>query len=269
MPIATSPDGARIFYQAASLQPPWRESAGVILMHHGVALNGDAWCDWQPVLLAAGYRVIRLDMRGFGRSEPAPEGYGWSLQNFFEDIDAVLAAENVERFHYVGESLGGTIGLAYTARRRERILSCALLSTPFDGSRIKAVDRWRGIIDEGGMTAWSNELMAMRFVEHGVDPAIYEWVRQLQSQCSPTAVCEQADFICTQNLTLELGNIRAPVLILAPDGSPFVDRSMAADLHAHLATSEIQWFPGQRHSLLMSRANECATAYVNFIKRRL
>jgi len=269
LPIAISADGARIFYQATSVQPPWRRGAGVILMHHGVALNGDAWCDWQPVLLAAGYRVMRLDMRGFGRSEHTPEGYAWSFQKFFADIDAILAAENVECFHYVGESLGGTIGLAYAARRPERVLSCALLSTPFDGSRIKAIDRWRVTINEHGMVAWSNELMAMRFVEHEVNPAIYEWVRQFQSQCSPSAVCGQADFIRTQNLTLELGNIRAPVLILAPDGSPFVDRSMAADLHAHIATSEIRWFPGQRHSLLMSRASECATAYVEFINRRL
>jgi 3-oxoadipate enol-lactonase len=58
------------------------------------------------------------------------------------------------------------------------------------------------------------------------------------------------------------------MLILAPDGSPFVDRSMPTDLHALIATSELQWFPGQRHSLLMSRARECAATYLAFLKRR-
>lgn len=76
--------------------------------------------EWQPALLAAGYRVIRLDLRGFGRSEPTPEGYGWSLPNFFADMEAVLATENVEAFHFVGESIGGMIGLAYAARHPER-----------------------------------------------------------------------------------------------------------------------------------------------------
>ena len=42
MPFAKARDGARIFYEVASLVPPWREAAGVILMHHGVALNGSA-----------------------------------------------------------------------------------------------------------------------------------------------------------------------------------------------------------------------------------
>ena len=96
--------------------PPWRQAAGVIFMHHGVALDGDAWMDWQPTLLAAGYRIIRLDMRGFGRSEPTPAGYRWSLAGFFADMEAVLAAENVDAFHFVGEFIGGLIGLAYAAR---------------------------------------------------------------------------------------------------------------------------------------------------------
>jgi 3-oxoadipate enol-lactonase len=269
MPIAISSDGGKIFYQVSSLVPPWREPAGTVLMHHGVALTGDAWCDWQPALLSAGYRVIRLDMRGFGRSEPTPVGYGWSLPNFFADIDAVLAAEKVDAFHYVGESLGGLIGLAYAASVPDRILSCALLSTPYDGKRIKAVDTWRDTIDKGGMAAWSDELMSMRFADNDVDPRMYAWVNRLQKDCAPSAVYEQAEFIKTQDLTPELDNIRAPVLILAPDGSPFVNRSLAADLHARLKTSEIQWFPGQRHSLLLSRAHECATAYVAFMKRRL
>lgn len=118
------------------------------------------------------------------------------------------------------------------------------------------------------MTGWADELMPMRFVEGDVEPSLYRWVRDLRADCSATAVGEQGEFIRTQDLTQELRQIRAPILILAPDGSPFVDRSMPTDLHALIATSELQWFPGQRHSLLMSRARECAAAYVDFLKRR-
>ena len=118
------------------------------------------------------------------------------------------------------------------------------------------------------MAGWADELMPMRFVESDVEPSLYAWVRDLQATCSATAVCEQGEFIRTQDLIQELSRIRAPILILASDGSPSVNRSMPADLHALVATSELQWFPGQRHSLLMSRARECAAAYVDFLKRR-
>ena len=40
MPFAIAHDGARLFYEATSLVPPWRRAAGVIFMHHGVALDG-------------------------------------------------------------------------------------------------------------------------------------------------------------------------------------------------------------------------------------
>lgn len=268
MPTATSSIGGQIHYQVSSLVPPWDVCKGTIFMHHGVALTGDAWCEWQPALLAEGYRIIRIDMRGFGRSEPVTDGHQWSMQDFFADIDAVMAAESIDKFHYVGESLGGMIGLAYAARRPERILSCALLSTPFDGRRIGAVHRWRDLIESQGMEAWSNSLMPMRFADNDVAPDKYEWVRTLQSKCSPQACFGQAEFIKTQDLSSELSNIEAPVLILAPDGSPFVDGSMARDLHEHLKGSEIQWFPGQRHSLLMSRPDACARAYASFLQRR-
>ncbi len=268
MAFATAPDGVRLYCQATSLVPPWRKEAGVVLMHHGVGLSGDAWMDWQPALLAADYRVIRIDLRGFGRSEVPAQGYQWSLPNFFADMNAVRAIEKVDKFHFVGESIGGMIGLAYAVRHPERLLSGAVLSTPFDGGRIQAVERWRTTVANSGMAGWSDEMMPMRFVEGDVDPSLYQWVRDLQASCSATAVCEQGDFIRTQNLTPELGRIRAPILILAPDGSPFVERSMPADLHGLVPGSELQWFPGQRHSLLMSRPRECATAYLAFLRRR-
>jgi pimeloyl-ACP methyl ester carboxylesterase len=207
-------------------------------------------------------------MRGFGRSEPTPAGFGWSLPGFFADIEAVLAAEHVDAFHFVGESIGGLIGLAYAARHPARLRSAAVLSAPFDGRRVQVVDRWRPIIAARGMAGWADELMPMRFIEGDVEPSLYNWVRALQANCSAAAVCEQGEFIRTQDLTQELQKIQAPILILAPDGSPFVDQSLPAELHAHIATSELQWFPGQRHSLLMSRAQECAAAYVAFLKRR-
>ncbi len=124
MAFATAPDGASLFYQATSLVPPWRKEAGVVLMHHGVGLSGDAWMDWQPALLAADYRVIRIDLRGFGRSEVPALGYKWSLPNFFADMNAVLAVEKVDKFHFVGESIGGMIGLAYAARHRAAAFGC-------------------------------------------------------------------------------------------------------------------------------------------------
>jgi 3-oxoadipate enol-lactonase len=72
------------------------------------------------------------------------------------------------------------------------VLSGAVLSTPFDGGRIQAVERWRTTIAASGMAGWAAEMMPMRFVEGDVEPAIYNWVCDLQASCSAIVVCEQA-----------------------------------------------------------------------------
>lgn len=270
MPHTLSNDKARIFYRDDCLVPPWKPKPPVILMHHGVALTGDAWVGWLPALLQAGYRVVRMDMRGFGRSDPVTGDYVWSLGNFFADIDAVAAAVGAQSFHYVGESLGGLIGLALAARHPVRVRSLGLLSTPYDGRRIgPVIDTWRSIVERDGMSSWSKALMPMRFTPGSIPKDMHDWVQDLQTTCAPHAVVGQAEFIRTQILTDELPAITAPALVMSSDGSPFVERSLALDLHQRLSGSEIHWYPGHRHSLLMSAAASCAAAYADFIERRL
>lgn len=268
MPTTRSRDGAQLYYAEDCATDPWAPSAPVVLMHHGVALTGDAWAGWLPCLLQAGLRVVRMDMRGFGRSEPVAPGHRWSLDEFIADIEAVAAAVDARTFHYVGESLGGLVGLALASRRPQRVSSLCLLSTPYDGKLVgPAIDDWRGIVEHQGMAAWSQSLMPMRFAPGGIPQAAYDWVLELQARCAPHAVLGQAEFIRTQSVTDELQSIRVPVLVLASDGSPFVDRSLALGLHSRLPSSEIQWYPGHRHSLLMSGARQCAAAYAHFLQR--
>lgn len=270
MPFATSGDGARIFYESDCLVPPWSRPRGTILMHHGVALTGEAWSDWLPPLLTAGFCVVRIDMRGFGRSDPIGPGYAWSMDDFFADIDAVRADLDISDYHFVGESIGGLIGLALGAARPKQIKSLGLLSTPFDGRRIgPAIDSWRPTIDREGMAGWSAALMPMRFAPSAISSELYDWVLRLQEECAPEAVIGIAEFIRRQDLTAELPAIEAPALIMAGDGSPFVGRSLALDLHHAQPGSEIRWYPGERHSLLLSRPTECAAAFVEFVKRRV
>jgi 3-oxoadipate enol-lactonase len=172
-PFATSGDGRRIFYQVDSLAPPWAARPDTAVMHHGVALNGDAWSEWLPTLLASGLTVVRIDMRGFGRSDQVDARYLWSMDDYFADIDAVRADIDLDSYHFVGESIGGLIGLALAARRPPHIKSLGLLSTPFDGSRIGA---WRSIVEREGMAGWSQAMMPMRFAPGSIDNAFHNWV---------------------------------------------------------------------------------------------
>ena len=75
----------------------------ILLLHAGIA-DLRAWDDMAPLLTAAGYRVVRFDARGFGRS--TTEAVEFTTHG---DVLAVLDALSIERAAFVGNSRGGTM----------------------------------------------------------------------------------------------------------------------------------------------------------------
>ena len=51
------------------------EDAPTICITHSLASDGGSWAEQVPALLAGGFRVLRLDMRGHGGSDPVSGDY--------------------------------------------------------------------------------------------------------------------------------------------------------------------------------------------------
>jgi non-heme chloroperoxidase len=75
-----------------------------ILLIHGYPLNGDSWERQERVLLAAGYRVIRYDRRGFGRSSQPTTGYDYDT--FAADLNMLLEHLDLDEVVLGGFSMG-------------------------------------------------------------------------------------------------------------------------------------------------------------------
>jgi non-heme chloroperoxidase len=71
-----------------------------VVLIHGYPLNGRSWQRQERVLLAAGYRVITYDRRGFGQSGRPAAGYDYDT--FADDLKALL-----EHLDLTGVLLGG------------------------------------------------------------------------------------------------------------------------------------------------------------------
>ena len=59
--------------------PPWTVPETVVMVH-GNSESSRAWACWVPHL-AGKFRVVRLDLPGFGASSEPP-GYGWSASSY-------------------------------------------------------------------------------------------------------------------------------------------------------------------------------------------
>jgi pimeloyl-ACP methyl ester carboxylesterase len=256
--------GAPIHYDVLDRRLPWRRDEDeVIVFHHGLGACADVWCGWETAL-AGRFRMLRLDMRGHGRSR-LPAGHEWSIDGLADDLEAVVNDADLERFHLVGESIGGTAALAYAARHPDRVITLTVSNGAHKGEDIQNLEPWQRIIDEGGMAAWSAHMMNMRFHDGALDAARWRWYEAQQATCDPRCVVPAAQALSGADLTPALARITAPALILHPDASPFIPVAVMAELQAALPDARLRVFAHAKHGLPFSHATACTGELVEFL----
>jgi non-heme chloroperoxidase len=114
----------------------WGPKTGpVVVFSHGWPLNADSWESQMQFLAEKGFRVIAHDRRGHGRS-----GQPWAgntMDQYADDLDAVLRALDVKRATLVGFSTGGGEVARYVGRHgTARVAKVVLVSavTPIMGA---------------------------------------------------------------------------------------------------------------------------------------
>jgi pimeloyl-ACP methyl ester carboxylesterase len=74
----------------------------VVLLHAGIT-DRRMWADHLRPIADAGYRVVAMDLPGFGEAPPAQEEAAWS------DVVQTMDALNLDRAALVGNSFGGAV----------------------------------------------------------------------------------------------------------------------------------------------------------------
>ncbi len=111
----------RLYYEMAG-------SGEVVVLIHGFTLDTRMWED-QFLPLAQHFRVIRYDLRGFGKSAlPTDEAY-----SHVDDLNALLDRLNIPQAHLVGLSKGGAVALDYALTYPSRVGRLALIDTVLGG----------------------------------------------------------------------------------------------------------------------------------------
>jgi len=97
-----------------------------VVLIHGYPLNGRSWERQERALLAAGYRAINYDRRGFGLSSQPTVGYDYDT--FAADLNALLEHLDLQDIVLVGFSMGTGEVTRYLGRYGSaRVRKAALL----------------------------------------------------------------------------------------------------------------------------------------------
>ncbi len=90
-----------------------------VLLLHGITGHARVW-DHVAERLLPGRRVLALDQRGHGDSDPAPDD-DYRVATMADDVAAFAGSLRLERFALLGHSMGGRIAIKYAADHAARL----------------------------------------------------------------------------------------------------------------------------------------------------
>jgi pimeloyl-ACP methyl ester carboxylesterase len=99
-----------------------------VLLLHGWPDSHRLWRHQIEALVAAGFRTIAPDLRGFGASDRPADVDAYGLFTTFGDVIAILDHLGVERTHVIGHDWGGALAWVVAAAAPDRVDHLAALS---------------------------------------------------------------------------------------------------------------------------------------------
>jgi pimeloyl-ACP methyl ester carboxylesterase len=222
------------FYQADGQGPP------VVLLHgwgtSGRSLEGVA------AGLADRFRVVRLDLPGFGWSQAPPAV--WGIAEYATHVRGCLEGLGIGRAALVGHSFGGRLAIRLAATEPARVARLGLVASA--GIR---PPRTLGLRARVGMTKLLRFLAGLPGLGPAIEPFRERWVARVGSRDYRAAGRLRPILVKVvgEDLRDLLPRIAAPTLLLWGDEDPEVDREAMEILAAGIRGARLMVFPGAGH----------------------
>ncbi|GAA1072892.1 alpha/beta fold hydrolase [Nocardiopsis metallicus] len=252
-----------------------------VVLIHGYPLNGHSWERQTRELLAAGYRVITYDRRGFGRSSKVGSGYDYDT--FAADLDTVLNTLDLRDVVLVGFSMGTGELARYVSRYgHERVAKLAFLASlePFlvardDNPEGVPQDVFDGIeaAARGDRYAWYTQFFADFY---NLDQTLGERISQEAVTNSWNVAVSSAPVAAYAVVSAWIEDFRADVEAVRASGKPALilhgtaDNILPIDATARrfrelLPQARYVEVENAPHGLLWTHADEVNTALLDFL----
>lgn len=226
------------------------ESGPVVAFSHSLAADLGMWAEQVPALIAAGYRVLRIDLRGHGGSGAPPAPY--TIDALADDVVAVLDAVGESRCHFAGLSIGGMIGQSLGLRHAGRVTSLMLCDTqtqsPADaatrwGSRIDAVQKANSLVPiaDATIARWLTDDFKSKH------PRRWKLIYDSIVGCTPTGYTGCAQAIANFNFTARLKTVTIPTLVVCGTDDPSAAPAESRHIASLFPNGSYADFAGARH----------------------
>lgn len=270
MPIFKRAGQPDLHYELDDFTDAWKPQAPCIMLQHGYARSSVFWRAWVPYL-SRFYRVLRLDLRGLGKSSRDFDlASGINLQSYLKDFTDLLDHLGVDAAHYCGESSAGTLGMAFAAERPQRVRTLSIISSPVSMSEEDKQSALAGHPDRVtalrtmGSRGWLEASNAGRRFPADTDPRLLAWTLDEMGQSDTEVLIAMFRFVSSVDAAPYLPRITAPVLAIYPEAGVITKEEHTDALREHVRDLRLVRMPTKAHSLQIVAPAACASQVLYF-----
>jgi pimeloyl-ACP methyl ester carboxylesterase len=92
-----------------------------VLLLHGFPDSSHLWRHQIPALVAAGFRAIAPDLRGFGKSDKPAQVKAYGLRTVLKDVVGLMDALALDKAHVICHDFGAALGWLFAALHPARV----------------------------------------------------------------------------------------------------------------------------------------------------
>jgi len=163
---------ARIYYEQLG-------TGECVILIHGFAMDRRIW-DMQFSVFAQRFRVVRYDLRGFGKSDLPKAQY-----STLDDLRVMMDQLDVEKACVIGLSLGGSLAVEFALTCPDRITALVLAGStlrgyPYSDDYIQEFLHYRKIARREGIAVAQSEMLGNPLLRSiAGKPALFESVKTM------------------------------------------------------------------------------------------
>jgi len=232
---------------------------------------------WVPVL-GRHFRVLRVDRWGNGDSSKPPFSHQYTFENLIADWVGFLDALEIEKVHYIGDSLGGVIGTAFAAAHQERLKSLTLvnITTQAVNERVRQAFVREGYADGPssvmGLGSWA---WALTGGQGRADPTVStsDYLRAIYraerlAKIPAHVIAAWLRFATSFDIKPLLPSIKVPTLVISPGPDSVVTTPEEQRMLCDSIPDSEQVILDQPGMLAFDMAERCAEEVLRFIRSR-
>jgi 3-oxoadipate enol-lactonase / 4-carboxymuconolactone decarboxylase len=226
------------------------------------------WDQQVEPLVAAGFRVVRYDHRGHGRS-PAPAG-PYELAELGADLVGLLDRLELPRVSLAGLSLGGMTGMWLAENHPERLDRLVLCCTSAElGPTSMWVERAR-VARESGMEALADAGVGRWLTPAALagDPELVARLRGIFTDQDPEGYASCCTAIQTMSIVDSLDEVGVPTLVVAGAEDQATPLDHARRIAAAIPDARLEIVEGAAHMGNVERPAEFTALILSHLRSR-